>query len=179
MKLHVFVLGITAVAVSFSAYGQPTTEPLPPDIHRALGCLVTASYVKDNLTSIGLRIGSEATVRYGFGSVSGMMKTPNTRWIAVYSKRGDRAWLLIADPDGKGGYAAVRNGYRLTKHASRWSADEGNGGLAAYAAVSLPVDLLNRSLYNCGPESIAPAISPAYTSTKAGRRAAKSVFTWR
>ncbi len=136
MKHHVTVLVLAALAVSFSATGQPATEALPQNIHQALGCLVTASYVTDNLASIGLRIGDEATVRYGIGSIPGMMKTPNMRWIAFYSKRGDRAWLLMADPDRKGGYVAVRNGYRLTEQRGRWQADEGNGGLATYAAMS-------------------------------------------
>jgi len=89
----------------------------------------------DNLAAIGLRIGSEASIRYRIGSVPGMGKTPNMRWIALYSQRGDRGWLLMADPDGKGGYFAVRNGYRIIRHGSQWSADEGNGGLATYAAM--------------------------------------------
>jgi len=68
-----------------------------------------------------------ARVRFTVGSVPGTANTLGLHWIAVYSKQQDRGWLFLADPDGKGGFMAIRNAYRLTRHGSHWNADEGNG----------------------------------------------------
>jgi hypothetical protein len=58
--------------------------------------------------AVGLRIGSETMVRYRIGSVPGMGKTPDMYETAA----------------------------RLPDKGSQWDADEGNGGLATYAAMS-------------------------------------------
>ncbi|HWQ56734.1 MAG TPA: hypothetical protein VN442_23815 [Bryobacteraceae bacterium] len=130
------LLLLVIVAFGFSsARAEAAPGNPPPGISRALGCLLNADFVREALASIGLEEDSHATIRFHIGSVPGMQKTPDTRWIAVYSSDGRRGWLFLANPDANGSFIVVRNGYRLTKHALRWSAVEGNGGQATYAAI--------------------------------------------
>ena len=136
IRVWFFSIGIIAALLPLSALDQAGSEKLPREVNQALGCLVSADYIRDALASIGVHVGDVAAIRFQIGSVPGMGKTPRQHWIAVYSQRGDRGWLLAADPDGAGGFVAVRNAYRLTLHGSGWTAGEGNGGLATYAAMS-------------------------------------------
>jgi hypothetical protein len=105
-------------------------------VQKVINCLVAADFVQAKLKSLGLNIGDKAMVKYHHGSIKGMMPTPTAIHVIVYSADHRRGWLLIAEPIKGSGYMAIRNGYRLLKTDSRWAADEGNGGVASYQAMS-------------------------------------------
>ena len=109
---------------------------VPKSLNAALGCLVGRGFVKDNLKDLKLRPGAPAWVRYHVGSIPAMPATPGEFYIAVYSEDDLHGWLLLSFKNEKGEFVSVRNAYRLTKDGSRWNADEGNGGLATYRAMS-------------------------------------------
>jgi hypothetical protein len=108
----------------------------PQALTSAIACLVSADFVQHKLEGIGLKIGTSAWARYHVGSVPGMNPTPGEFYVAVYGEDGLHGWLLIACRDAQGNLVPVRNGYRLTREDTRWMADEGNGGLATYKAMS-------------------------------------------
>ncbi len=108
----------------------------PQALTSAVACLVSADFVQHKLDEIGLKMGTSAWVRYHVGSVRGINPTPGVFYVAVYSEDGLHGWLFIADRDPQGNLVPVRNGYRLTRKGTRWVADEGNGGLATYKAMS-------------------------------------------
>jgi len=108
----------------------------PPDtVTTALGCLVARDFVRSDLEELKLTPARLAWVRYYVGTVPGTGPTPGEFYIAVYSEDGSRGWLLLSYRNPQGKFVAVRNAYRLTREGSRWSADEGNGGLATYKAM--------------------------------------------
>lgn len=131
-----FVL-LTAVqfAVAQKAASAPT-EGAPKRLRRAIGCLVAAPFVQEyGLTPVKLKVGDWAWVRYHVGSIPGLSKTPGEYYIAVYAPDGNHGELLLAVPNNRGGFDAVRNGYYLTKDGLHWTADQGSGGYAVYDAV--------------------------------------------
>jgi len=111
--------------------------PSPPSrIAAAAGCLASADFVREALRALGLDIGQPVAIRYHAGSIPGMMATLGLLHIAVYAKDQQHGWLFLVDSDSKRGFVVVRNAYRLTRSRDKWQADEGNGGLATYEAVS-------------------------------------------
>lgn len=108
----------------------------PVQLRRAVGCLVAADYVQQyGLKTIGLRVGDTVWIRYGIGSIPGIGGTPGVWNIVIYSRSGRRGTLLFADPNSKGGFEAIRNGYDLRKQDSHWSASNGEGGFYDYRAI--------------------------------------------
>lgn len=107
----------------------------PTTVTTALGCLVARDFIRTDLEDLKLAPGRFAWVRYHIGTVPGMEPTPGEFYIAVYSEDGLHGWLLLSFRE-RGKFVAARNAYRLTKVGSRWNADEGNGGLATYRAMS-------------------------------------------
>ncbi len=106
------------------------------EVQKVVNCMVTANFIQKDLRSLGLKIGDKTVVKYHQGSVPGMMPTPTAIHVIVYSTDGRRGWLLMAEPKKGGGYSAIRNAYRLQRTGPTWAADEGNGGLATYRAMS-------------------------------------------
>ena len=137
-RIAVVVLSISMYAAAAQAEpgaaGAGTS--IPERLKGAVGCLVAAEFVEHDLASLGLHVGDEARVRFRVGSVPGMAPTPGQYYVAVYSADERHGWLLIADPNSGGGFSVVRNAYQLTRIDSVWRADEGNGGLATYGAMS-------------------------------------------
>lgn len=124
--------GVTSVP---TVYASALRSP-PRNLTRAIGCLVAAPYIqKYALAPIGLKAGDWTSARFSIGSIPGLMPTPGLYNVLIYSKDSRRAALLLADPNGKGGFLAIRNGWLLTKHDAGWSA-EGEGGYADYEAVA-------------------------------------------
>jgi hypothetical protein len=133
---RVILIGLLAVARTVPAAEEPKEVQSPPvSVRTALGCLVARDYITAALANLKLGPGRSAWVRYFVGTVPGWTPTPGEFYIAVYSEDGRHGWLLISFRE-RGKFVAVRNGYRLTKVGSRWNADEGNGGLATYKAMS-------------------------------------------
>ena len=138
-----FAFTLTALVAATSglcparAQSADKTPPsgVPTRLKAALECLVTADFVKADLKALGLNVGDVASVRYRSGSVPGMLPTPHQIQIAVYSRDQKRGWLLFAEPATGGGFVAIRNAYRLSRQQDKWEAEEGNGGLATYAAM--------------------------------------------
>jgi hypothetical protein len=119
-------------------------EVVPAKLQKAIGCLVAADYIRDSgLKPIGLRVGDFAWVRYEIAPIAGMWRTPGWN-IAVYSQNGRRGTLLFVDPNHRGGFQAIRNGYNLAEQGSRWTADGGQGGVHDYEAIGRYVTRLSR-----------------------------------
>jgi hypothetical protein len=129
--MSLLVLGRPAPAAE-----EPNEVQSPPtSVTTALGCLVARDYITDALANLKLGPGRSAWVRYYVGTVPGWVPTPGEFYIAVYSEDGRHGWLLFSFREHRK-FVTVRNGYRLTKVGFRWNADEGNGGLATYKAMS-------------------------------------------
>lgn len=136
MRLIVFIL-----ALSLSGSGGEAAQPAhyleaSRPIQRIVGCLFTEEFVRHDLEQLNLNAGDSAWIRIHSGSIPGLMPTPTTSYIAVYTEDESQGWLLIADRGRKGSFIPVRNAYRLKKEGVRWTADEGNGGLATYKAMT-------------------------------------------
>jgi hypothetical protein len=117
----------------------------PPRLQKAIGCLVAADYIQQyGLKPTGIRVGDLVWVRYGIGSIPGIGGTPGLWNIIIYSQNGQRATLLFADPNHRAGFEAIRNGYNLVKHGSRWAASGGEGGFRDYEAVGRYATVLSR-----------------------------------
>lgn len=131
------IAALVAPAGAREASAPTGRMPSPPShIAMATRCLVSADFVREDLRGLGLNLGETAAISYHIGSIPGMLATPGLMHIAVYAKDQQHGWLFLVDSDPKGGFVAVRNAYRLTRGANRWQADEGNGGLGTYEAVS-------------------------------------------
>lgn len=113
-----------------------TFKDAPQILRKTVRCLVTADYVAKDLKEIGLDSHSIAWARYHSGSIKGMTPTPEEMQVAIYSADGLSGWLLLAEKDQRGVILPVRNAYRLKRYGHHWQADEGNGRLATYEAMS-------------------------------------------
>lgn len=127
------------IAVQFAVaqkVDSTPTERVPKQLQKAVGCLVAAPFVQEyGLKPVKLKVGNWAWIRYHVGSIPGLPKTPGEFYVAVYSADGAHGELLLAIPNKRGGFDAVRNGYYLTKDGSHWTADEGSGGYVVYDAI--------------------------------------------
>lgn len=135
-----FVPAQFSVGVSIN---DRTVHGAPARLRQAVECLVAAEYVRDyGLKPLKLKVGDWAWVRFHVGSIEGLWRTPDEYYIVVYAHAGRRGELLMADPNSQGGFLALRNGYRLTKHGSQWDADEGQGGYMDYEAIGRYISVL-------------------------------------
>lgn len=139
------VLSVALFIPSVASVLRPAAQPRPAVTHshaapapvrRALSCLLSHRSVVLDLADLRLQPGDLASIRYYVGTIPGTESTPGEFYIAVYAPGGMRGWVLIAVPTGRGRFLPVGNGYRLRKLRHGWQADEGNGGLATYAAMS-------------------------------------------
>jgi hypothetical protein len=137
MIATVILASVLFTNVAVRAADDSTNSPeVPPLLGRAVGCLVTTDYVRHDLEQLGLKPGDSAWIRYHVGSIPGLTPTPGEYYVAVYTQDESRGWLLIADHRTNGSFVAIRNAYQLKREGARWTADEGNGGLATYKAMS-------------------------------------------
>jgi hypothetical protein len=88
------------------------------------------------LKEIGLESGSNAWARFHLGPIRGLTPVEDEVQVAVYAEDGVRGWLFLAERDPNGKISPIRNAYRLTRQGSEWTADEGNGGLGTYNAMT-------------------------------------------
>jgi hypothetical protein len=116
--------------------GAETSKDTPRILQQAIGCLVAKDYIRDTLRDIGLQPDRMAWVRFHIGTIQGFKPTPDEIQIAVYARNSFRGWLLLAFREADGRVSPVQNAYQLTLHRGEWSADEGNGGIATYRAMS-------------------------------------------
>ncbi len=131
-----FVLLIAVQSAVAQKADSTTAEWVPKRLQEAIGCLVAAPFVQEyGLKPVKLKVGDWAWVRYHVGSIPGLSKTPGELYVAVYAADGTHGELLLAVPNKRGGFDAVRNGYYLTKHGSHWTADGGSGGYVVYDAI--------------------------------------------
>jgi hypothetical protein len=139
---------VMSVLLSQRGYCQVSDSPenlIPPRLTKAVGCLVAADFVQDLLKSLGLHIGDRAWVQYHIGPAPGTSQSSDLVYVAVYSSDDRRGWLLIAEPNDRGGFIALRNAYQLSRENNHWRADEGNGGIATYKAMSQFATDISRS----------------------------------
>lgn len=141
----VLLSSLFLAGLALSAQQPKRTPPAPRSVRTALGCLVARDYIQDDLQELKLGPGRSAWIRYYIGTIPGTSPTPGELYIAVYSEDGKHGWLLLSFPDSEGKSISVRNAYRLTKVGPRWEADEGNGGLGTYRAMSAFATRLARS----------------------------------
>lgn len=132
----VLISGLLFAVTAMLGEDSKHSNAPPGAVVAALGCLVATDFIGDNLTELQLTRGSGAWIRYHIGSIPGTEPTPGEYYIAVYSMDGLRGWLFLADKDLHGRFVPVRNAYRVTKEGRQWRADEGNGGLGTYRAMS-------------------------------------------
>lgn len=141
-RIFSIVFALSMLGSPFLSSAQVSGVKAKPDavgaetVQKVVSCMVSADFIQKDLRSLGLRIGDKAVVKYHQGSVPGMMPTPKAVHVAVYSADRRHGWFLMAEPKRGGGYNVVRNAYRLKKTGTTWAADEGNGGLASYRAMS-------------------------------------------
>jgi hypothetical protein len=138
------VFATFGAAVTRAGGADPVAGP-PALLLQSIHCLVAKDYIKDTLADIGLHPNDSAWVRYHRGSIAGFNPTPDEIQIAVYSRSGFRGWLLMAFTGADGRVSPIQNAYQLTWHRGEWSADEGNGGVATYRAMSAFANLLMKS----------------------------------
>lgn len=138
---------ISLLLLSLSLWGQQKKTlraAVRPQLQKAIGCLVAADYIQQYaLKPIGLKIGDSVWVRYEIAPIPGMWRTPGWN-IVVYAQSGYRGTLLFVDPNHLDGFEAIRNGYNLVKHNSRWTASGGEGGSGDYEAIGRYVTALSR-----------------------------------
>jgi len=111
-------------------------KQLPHKVRTALGCILAANYLRADLTGLGLKIGDSAWVRFHVGSIPGEEPSATEIQVAVYARDGNHGQMWFAEPNSRGGFTAIRNGYRLTMSRGEWFADEGNGGIGTYKVMS-------------------------------------------
>jgi hypothetical protein len=116
--------------------GAGRAEEPPRLVMSALDCVVSIDFNQRDLAEIGLRPGDLAWLRFHIGSIPGMEPSPGEYQIFIYNNDQSRGLILLALPSRTGAMYPLRNGYRLTRLGVSWNADEGNGGLATYAAMS-------------------------------------------
>lgn len=124
---------------SAQAYGGAVAAPDAvgnEKVQKVVSCMVSVDFIEKDLRSLGIKVGDKTVVKYHQGSVAGMVPTPTTTHVIVYSKDRRRGWLLMAESNMAGSYNVIRNAYRLHRTGGTWAADEGNGGFASYRAMS-------------------------------------------
>jgi hypothetical protein len=127
--------GILAFGDVLQTNSDDTTK-LPEQLKQVIGCLVSAPFVQQyELLPLGLKPGDWAWIRYQHDMALSDSDTAGEYYVVVYSIDGNRAMLLLAIPNDRGGFEAVRNGYRLIKQRTQWTADGGNGGYVVYEAM--------------------------------------------
>jgi hypothetical protein len=109
---------------------------MPDRIIAAAGCLMTSPYVQENLRTLRLKLGDTASLRFRIGSIPGTSPTADLIHLVIYASDERSGWLFLIDSDHNGGFVVVRNAYRLSRKGRKWHADEGNGGLGTYEALS-------------------------------------------
>ena len=136
-KVNALVFFVIFPGICFTVDARVKAQMPDPVLKKAVGCLVSRDWVKDDIHILGLRTGQTAWIRYKTGPVPGTRPTiPNMMQVIIYSPDQKRGWLLLIRND-EDSFKAIRNGYFLTKYGLDWGAREGNGGLATYRAMSV------------------------------------------
>lgn len=124
-------------AVIYSANTLASTGPsenqFPPNVSRALKCLVSDRFVNKHILSyIGLKIGDRVEFRYYFGSVNYSPNSPGTYNFVLYSQDNSRSAVLFVTPMGHRKFEVENIGYLLKRHDNTWVVSEGEGGYQDY-----------------------------------------------
>lgn len=114
-------------------------------LQMAVTCLFSAKWMRHYFfMSFGrFNEGDWVSARYYVGTIPGMGPTPGAYKILFYAKDGKHAFLLDAEPNGRGGFFASQNDYTLKKN-SRWRVIEGEGGDRDYEAIERLVSRMLR-----------------------------------
>ena len=138
---------ISGVATGQGSAGRQDPGPVSDElVTKAAACLVSQKWVQESLEAAGIQFGPKRTtvVRPLGGSIPGTSPTDRDQVsVAFYSSDDRRAALLFVRllPDQT--LELVHCGYRLSRDAGRWRTEDGQGGLATYAAVSRYVQSLD------------------------------------
>jgi hypothetical protein len=116
-------------------------------LSKGISCLVSQDWIKDELRDLGLRVGDTAKVAYQTGSIPGISpEAPDTTNVLLFSRHGNRGWLVFFRTSPNGSIAALGNAYRVRREGREWVASEGNGGIGTYKAMGdLATDLAKHS----------------------------------
>lgn len=136
------LLGIcTCFCAAITAEASVHSDVVPPQLRKAVGCLVSSDLARKwAFPFLNLKIGDRVWIRFSVGSISGIGGTPGVYNIIIYAPGGRRGTLLFAEPNEKGSFAVIWNGYKLRQLGSGWRASSGNGGYRLYKAIGRFVD---------------------------------------
>lgn len=145
LSLGFTMRSVALTALFLMASGVGVSTPRTTRMESALSCVLATPEAKSAVRGIGLSLGSKASVRYYVGTIPGLEPTPGSYYIMVYSRDQSRAWILIADPAGKGHFVPGGGAFQMRRHGSMWEVEEGFGGLATYRAIGRFANWLSRS----------------------------------
>ena len=126
---------IWAVFVGLAGSAEPSKAR--SDAAKIVGCLAGQDWFAEDLHEIGLALGQTAVVRFRVGAIEG--QSPNRQFttnLLLLGPSRTKGWLFFATMARGGRVTLLRNAYRLNLSDGRWSAGEGNGGVATYAAIA-------------------------------------------
>lgn len=133
-----------AMCVAHEVVGK-RSDAAPEALAKGIACLNSQDWVKADLKDLSLPDGKTIGVRFKVGTIPGTSpETPDQTNVLFLSPNGRRGWLLFFRQQQDGTVTAIRNGYRIRRSDSGWSASEGNGGVATYKAISSYVDTLSK-----------------------------------
>ena len=137
IRLSLAILCAALCAAQSVAQSKVEMHGIPESFSKGFGCLVSQSWVQDDLRELGVKPGERARVVYGAGTIPGLSPaSSSTTNVLMLTPGSSRGWLLFFRAEADGSVVAVRNGYRISHTAEGWSAAEGNGGIATYKAVA-------------------------------------------
>jgi hypothetical protein len=117
----------------------------PAVLQAAVQCLVAADFVRlYGLPYVGLKVNAWAWAQYKIGPLGEWDAGSDMVEVVLYAANGTRGMLLLAEPNARGGYLAIENGYHLKRHGTVWNADYGNGGFVDYEQIGKAVTILSR-----------------------------------
>jgi hypothetical protein len=137
IRISLLMLCVALYAAQSMAQSNDGGRGIPDSFSKGFGCLISQTWAHDDLGELGLKPGERARVVYRTGSIPGLSPaSSNTTNVLVLASDVSRGWLLFFRTEADGGVTALRNGYRIRHTSEGWSAEEGNGGIATYKAIS-------------------------------------------
>lgn len=137
IRLSLVTLCIAFCAAQSMAQSKVEANGISSGFSKGFGCLLSQSWVQDDLRELGIKPNERARVVYGAGTIPGLSPaSSSTTNVLVLTPGASRGWLFFFRVEADGSVVAVRNGYRISHTAKGWSAGEGNGWIATYKAVA-------------------------------------------
>jgi hypothetical protein len=136
MLTRLILIVVLLLGCSMAVTAKPHARARRFDLTRAVGCLMSRDWVKDDLRDVELRQRMIAPVRYRLGSIPGTSPNSSDQFqIIIYSPDRKHARLYPMYLEKHDRFGTTHNAYNLTLSDGEWVASEGNGGVATYEAV--------------------------------------------